>query len=170
MKNDKPPVLIRSERKIIPHSSIDHNEFNRQYKCNPGRWDRAFLFLREADLGGLEKGRYELDGTDLFAIIDEYVTKNESDTRLEAHCKYADIQYIISGGELMGIVSLDKTTETVPYNEEKDICFLESEHERFMSATPDRYFIFFPDDAHRPSLKAGENTPVKKVVMKVRIL
>ncbi len=170
MKNDKLPVLIRSERKITPHPSINQNEFSRQYKCNPGRWDRAFLFLREADLCGLEKGRYEVDGTDLFAIIDEYVTKNETDTRLEAHCRYADIQYIISGEEQMGIVSLDKTTETVPYNEEKDICFLESEHESFMSATPDRYFIFFPDDAHRPSLKAGENTPVKKVVMKVRIL
>jgi len=170
MKTDKPPVVIRSEKRIIPHSSIDHNEFNKQYRSNPGRWDKAFQFLREADLAGLAKGRYELDGTVVFAIIDEYVTKNEIDTRLEAHRRYADIQYVNSGSELMGIVSLDKTTETVPYDEEKDICFLESEHERLMSATPDRYFIFFPDDAHRPSLKAGENALVKKVIMKVRIV
>ena len=169
MKNEKPPVIIRNEREILPDASVNLNEFSRQYLLNPERWNRAFLFLREADLAGLDKGRYELGGSDLFVSVDEYVTRDESDTRLEAHRKYADIQYIISGVEKMGMVALDKTTVTVPYNEEKDICFLDSGKENFLLATPDRYFIFFPDDAHRPCLKAGENTAVKKVVIKVRI-
>ncbi len=134
----------------MPDRSIDVNEYSRQYLLNPGRWDRAFSFLRDRDLAGLEKGRYELEGTDLFVIIDEYMTKNESDTRLEAHRKYADIQYIISGDEIMGIVPLGKTSETVPYNAEKDVVFLESAKEKLLHATPGRYFIFFPDDAHRP--------------------
>ncbi|HSO78466.1 MAG TPA: YhcH/YjgK/YiaL family protein [Bacteroidales bacterium] len=164
-----PPVIIRSEREISPDTSINVSEFNRQYLLHPERWDRAFSFLRDTDLETLEKGRYEIEGSDLFASVDEYVTKDEPDTRLEAHSKFADIQYIISGAEKMGIVALDKTTVTVPYNEEKEICFLVSGDERFLSATPDRYFIFFPDDAHRPCLKARENAPVKKVVIKVRI-
>ncbi|MFH1965312.1 MAG: YhcH/YjgK/YiaL family protein [Acidobacteriota bacterium] len=29
--------------------------------------------------------------------------------------------------------------------------------------------MFFPEDAHRPGLKDVENTPVRKVVVKVRI-
>jgi len=153
----------------MPDRSINVIEFNRQYLLNPERWDRAFSFLREADLRDLEKGRYEIEGSDLFASVDEYVTKDKPDTRLEAHRRYADIQYIISGVEKIGIVALGKTTMTVPYNEEKDICFLDSGDERFLSATPERYFIFFPDDAHRPCLKSRENAPVKKVVIKVRI-
>ena len=169
MKKSAPPVMIRAEMEIMPDRSININEFNRQYLLNPGRWDRAFAFLRDADLAGLEKGRYELEEPDLFAIIDEYMTKNEADTRLEAHRKYADIQYIISGEEMMGIVSLDKTTETVPYNEEKDIVFLESKDEKLLQATPERYFIFLPDDAHRPGIKALDNAPAKKAVIKVRI-
>jgi YhcH/YjgK/YiaL family protein len=164
-----PPVIEKSNFKIIPDESIDISEFNRQYLLNPGRWDRAFSFLRDTDLAGLEKGRYELEGSDLFVSVDEYVTKNETDTRLEAHRKYADIQYIISGVEKIGIVALYKTNVTVAYNEERDICFLESEHQSLLSASPDRYFIFFPHDAHRPCLKAGENALVKKVVIKVRI-
>ena len=163
------PVIMRSDREIFPDRSINVNEFSRQYLLNPGRWDRAFLFLREADLTGLEKGRYELEGSDLFVSADEYVTKDESDTRLEAHRKYADIQYIISGDEVMGIVPLGKTSETVPYNAEKDIVFLESDKEKLLHATPGRYFIFFPDDAHKPGIKVVSQAPVKKVVIKVRI-
>lgn len=164
-----PPVIIRPDREINPDRSINVIEFNRQYLLNPERWDRAFSFLREADLTGLEKGRYELEGSDLFASVDEYVTKDEPDTRLEAHRKYADIQYIISGDEIMGIVPLGKTSETASYNAEKDVVFLESEKEKLLHATPGRYFIFFPEDAHRPGIKVVGQEPVKKVVIKVRI-
>jgi len=164
-----PPVIIRQEREIMPDRSINVIEFNRQYLVNPERWDRAFSFLRDTDLAGIEKGRYELEGTDLFVIIDEYMTKNESDTRLEAHRKYADIQYIISGDEIMGIVPLGKISETVPYNAEKDVVFLESDKEKLLHATPGRYFIFFPDDAHKPGIKVVGQAIAKKAVIKVRI-
>jgi YhcH/YjgK/YiaL family protein len=169
MKKKMLPVIIRPDREIIPDKSINGNEFNRLYLLNPEQWDKAFSFLRETDLAGLEKGRYALDGTDLFAIIDEYVTNDESGTRLEAHRKYADIQYIISGEEMMGIVHLGKTIETVSYVEEKDIVFLESTDEKLLHATPVTYFIFFPDDAHRPGIKVLVNAPAKKAVIKVRI-
>jgi YhcH/YjgK/YiaL family protein len=169
MKKSAPHVISRAEMEIMPDRSINVIEFNRQYLLNPGRWDRAFSFLRDTDLAGIEKGRYELEGTDLFIIIDEYVTKNESDTRLEAHRKYADIQYIISGDEIMGIVPLGKTSETVPYNAEKDVVFLESDKEKLLHATPGRYFIFFPDDAHKPGIKVVGQAQAKKVVIKVRI-
>ncbi|MFA5820146.1 MAG: YhcH/YjgK/YiaL family protein, partial [Bacteroidales bacterium] len=36
-------------------------------------------------------------------------------------------------------------------------------------ATPDKFFIFFPSDAHRPGLKVGENSQVRKVVVKVKV-
>jgi YhcH/YjgK/YiaL family protein len=165
----KPPVIERAGMKIVPDKSVNQKEFDRQYSLNPGRWDRAFSFLGKADLQNFAKGKYEIEGTDLYAIVDEYTSRNEAETRFEAHRIYADIQYIISGRELIGIVPLSETSVTVPYDTEKDICFLDSQRGEKIPAMPDRYFIFFPYDAHRPGMRDGDNASVKKAVIKVRL-
>ncbi len=165
----KPPIINKGKQVIVPDNSVDTEEFNRQYLLNPGRWDKAISFLEETDLSGLEPGRYELEGVDLFVLINEYTTRDDEETRLEAHRNYADIQYVIKGKELIGICPLAKAAESVPYDEGKDIFFLESDDQRMHEAAPDRYFVFFPDDAHRPSIKDGENEPVKKAVVKVKL-
>ena len=165
----KPPVIQRKEKKIVPDLSVNQDELTRMYYLNPYRWDKAFRFLGDADLENFPKGRFEIDGNDLYASFDEYITKNEEDTKLEAHRIYADIQYIISGKEMIGISPLSSCSETVSYDPGKDICFLKSNNETPLKASPDRYFIFFPSDAHRPCLKDKENETVKKVVVKVRV-
>lgn len=149
--------------------SVNQKEFARLYFQNQERWDKAFKFLSEQNLAGLEKGRYELEGADLFVNVDEYVTRNEEDVLFEAHKKYADIQVLISGEEKIGVLPLDETTVNIPYDEEKDIMFLTAEDENYRSAEPGKFFLFFPEDAHRPTVKAAENIPVRKVVVKVRI-
>jgi len=168
MKN-KPPVIERAGIKIVPDRSVDNKKFDRWYSSNPGRWDSAFTFLRKADLQNLAKGKHEIEGLDLYAIVDEYTTRDEAETRFEAHRVYADIQYIISGKELIGIAPMTETTVTVPFDNVKDICFLDSPGGVQRLALPDRYFIFFPSDAHRPCMKAGNSIMVKKIVLKVRI-
>jgi YhcH/YjgK/YiaL family protein len=152
-----------------PDESVNQNEFARLYSENPERWDKAFRFLSEQNLAELEKGRYELEGADLFVNVDEYVTRNEEDVLFEAHKKYADIQVLISGEEKIGVLPLDATTVSIPYDEEKDIMFLTAEDENYRSAVPGKFFLFFPEDAHRPTVKSAENSPVKKIVVKVRI-
>jgi YhcH/YjgK/YiaL family protein len=87
----------------------------------------------------------------------------------EAHKKYADIQVLISGEEKIGVLPLDATTVTVPYDEEKDIMFLTAEGENYRDAMPGKFFLFFPEDAHRPTVKKTENSQVRKIVVKVRI-
>jgi len=56
-----------------------------------------------------------------------------------------------------------------PYDGTKDIEFLTVTGGENRLADPDRFFIFFPEDAHRPGLKDGENSPVRKVVVKVKV-
>jgi len=153
----------------LPDESVNIKEFAIQYRRNPQRWEKAFAFLEEKDLSGLKPGRYELEGADLFVIVDEYVTKDEVDVLFEAHKKYADIQYVVWGEEKIGILPLIKTTVEIPYNDEKDIVFLDSEDKNYRLATPDRFFIFFPEDAHQPCVKTNENTKIRKVVVKVKI-
>lgn len=153
----------------VPDESVNQKEFARLYHENPERWNKAFQFLSEQNLAELEKGRYELEGTDLFANVDEYVTRNEENVLFEAHKKYADIQVLVSGEEKIGVLPLDETSVTVPYDEEKDIMFLTAGEENYRNAVPGKFFLFFPEDAHRPTVKSTENIPVKKIVVKVRI-
>ncbi|MDX9773026.1 MAG: YhcH/YjgK/YiaL family protein [Bacteroidales bacterium] len=159
------------EQKVIlkPDECINKEEFIKEYNNNPDLWNKAFKFLANTDLENLEPGRYEIVGNDLYASVDEYISKNIEVARFEAHRKYADIQYVISGEEQIGVIELNKAEITVPYNDTKDIMFLKAAQGTFSLATPMNFFIFFPEDAHCPGVKIAENSSVKKVVIKVRI-
>jgi len=152
-----------------PDESVNQKEFARLYFQNQERWNKAFQFLSGQNLADLEIGRHELEGADLFVNVDEYVTRNEENVLFEAHKKYADIQVLVSGEEKIGVLPLDETNVTVPYDEEKDIMFLTAEGENYRNAAPGKFFLFFTKDAHRPTVKKAENIQVKKIVVKVRI-
>lgn len=155
---------------VRPDESINRKAFAISYFKNRERWDKAFAFLRSNNLKDLEVKRYDIDGDNVYAPVSEYLTKNEEDARYEAHRKFIDIQYVISGREQIGIAPLTARNETLePYIEANDIEFLTVNGGVNHPATPDRFFIFFPEDAHRPGLKDGENSMVRKIVVKVRI-
>ena len=153
-----------------PDQSINRKAFAVSYFKNRERWDKAFSFLKTSDLQGLELKRYDIDGDNLYAPVSEYLTKNEEDAKYEAHRKYIDIQYIINGKELMGVAPISQKKEILePYDSTKDIEFLTVTGGENYLALPGRFFIFFPEDAHRPGLKDGENSPVRKIVIKVKV-
>jgi YhcH/YjgK/YiaL family protein len=155
---------------ITPDASINRKEFAVYYFKNKERWDKAFAFLRDSDLTKLSVKRYDIDGDNLYAIVSEALTKNEEDTRFEAHRKYIDIQHVINGAEQMSVTPLaDKKDELVPYDSAKDVEFMTVNTTASYEATPDKFFIFFPGDIHRPSVKIGDNKIVRKVVVKVKI-
>ena len=154
---------------ISSDATVNREEFYRRYQANPERWNQAFSFLATNDLAALEPGRHELQGEELFANVDEYQPRELEDTRYEAHQKYADIQYLVKGTEKIGVLPIQKTTVTEPYDEENDIAFMTSEKDNLRLASPDTFFIFFPEDAHRPCVKNEESSDVRKVVVKVRI-
>ncbi len=155
---------------VKPDKSINRKAFAVSYFKNRDRWDKAFAFLKNSDLSTLELKRYDIDDDNVYAPVSEYITKNEADARYEAHQKYIDIQYVVSGKELIGIAPMSSKTEVLePYDAAKDIEFLNVSGGENLNAMPDRFFIFFPEDAHRPGLKDGENSPVRKVVVKVKV-
>jgi len=155
---------------VRPDSSINRKELTKYYNSNKARWDKAFAFLKESDLASMEPKKYILDGDNLFATISEALTKNEEDTKFEAHRKYIDIQHVITGSEQMSITPMAQQKEVlIPYDPAKDLEFLAVNGTSSYVATPDKFFIFFPSDIHRPSVKVGENKMVRKVVVKVKI-
>ena len=155
---------------VKPDASVNRKAFAISYFQHKERWDKAFKFLKESDLQNMELKRYDLDGNNLYVLLSEYMSKNEEDARYEAHRKYLDIQYVVSGKELIGIAPLAQMKDILePYSEVKDIMFMTVNPGTNYKAMPDRFFIFFPEDLHRPGLKDGENSPVRKAVVKVKI-
>jgi len=154
---------------ISPDQSINKKELAIKYFENRERWEKAFNYLKTNNLEKISVGRYELDGANIFVIVDEYTTKDEEETRFEAHKEYIDIQYLVYGEEKIGIIPLINTKEIIPYDSIKDITFLYSEQNNYHVALPDRFFVFFPEDAHRPCVKTNENSKVRKVVIKIKI-
>ncbi len=125
-------------------------------------------FINKNDLKLLECQKYPIKNEDVYVVIQEYLTKDENSSLLEAHKKYIDIQYVIQGKEKIGIAMLCSTTEATEYSQEKDIIFLNGKHE-YINANNENFFIFFPQDAHKPSISIENTSSVKKAVFKIKI-
>jgi YhcH/YjgK/YiaL family protein len=128
-------------------------------------------YLKKTDFSKLPDGRYEIDGSRIFAIVQKYQTAAKDKCEAETHCKYIDIQYVYEGVELIGYGLTDTVHEiSQDFSAEKDAIFYKSVHEeRDLLLTPGRYAIFFPTDIHRPTCNFETEHQVKKIVLKVAI-
>jgi biofilm protein TabA len=155
---------------VSPDASINRREFAISYFKNKERWEKAFKFLKSNDLSKLELKRIDIDGDNLYALVSEYLSKNEETAKFEAHRKYIDIQYVIAGKEVMNIAPMTTVKEVLtPYDATKDIEFVTVDKIINYKATPANFFIFFPVDAHRPGVKDGVNSSVRKIVVKLKV-
>jgi biofilm protein TabA len=75
----------------------------------------AFRTLESNQLLCAEDGCHVLQGADLFAMVQRYVTKPQSEGRWEAHLRYIDLQYIVSGIEVMGYAPRSSLALAEPY-------------------------------------------------------
>jgi len=133
---------------------------------NP-RFKEAFDFLKTADLASLPLGKIELDGKNLFAIVQEVEGKTADIARMETHEQYIDIQVPVSGIEMMGwIARKDLKQVTEEYNPEKDITFYADKTANLIKVQPPEFVIFFPEDGHQPGVGEGK---WKKIIIKVLI-
>ncbi|HZY35142.1 MAG TPA: YhcH/YjgK/YiaL family protein [Mucilaginibacter sp.] len=154
--------------KLKVHATVNKVSFAGQYHKNKAEWDKALSFLRDSDLAALKPGRYDIDGDNVYALITEAPSKTFEQSAWESHRKYIDLQYVITGKEKIGIVDLSQATVTKPYDEAKDFANY-SAGGKFYTATPDAFFLFFPNDVHRPNILIGGYPVVKKLVIKIRV-
>jgi len=62
------------------------------YETLSPRIKRAFDYLHQADLRTVEDGKYEIDGNNVYAVVQRYSTKLKEQGKWEAHQRYIDIQ------------------------------------------------------------------------------
>ena len=147
---------------------VDKIENSGLYKNLSERIKRSFDYIKQTDLKKLQPGRYDIEGDNIFALINDYQTKLESEGKLEAHKKYIDVQYVIEGEELMGYAPLGNQQTLEAYKEENDIIFYKGE-KVFIKVTEGMFAIFAPEDVHMPGIQSEKKSLVKKLVIKVKV-
>lgn len=144
--------------------TLDHSM---HYAGLGDRLRTALKFLQDTDLSALPVGRTEIDGDNLFALVQEYATKLQEQGMWEAHRHYIDIQYVQRGQERMGFASL-ATMNLGEYVPEKDFLPM-SGLGNFVDVFAGSFVVFFPQDGHMPGLCVDAPEPVRKVVLKVAL-
>src|SRR4030066_432458 len=123
---------------------------------------KAIDFLRRTYVHGLADGRVDIDGERVFALVQRYETVMTDAPRFEYHRKYIDIQYIVSGEEVIGWAPAGRMVITEEYDKEKDICFgTVPEGEMTPIYLKARALaVLYPEDGHAPKLATGRPSHV----------
>ncbi len=147
------------------YDSIDNLE--RYAGMMPGIVE-GLRFIRSAT-PDLQLGHHELPH-DCYANVDQYSTKVQNPKGFEAHRKYIDIQFLLSGEERVLVRPLDELSCCIsPYDIERDVAFFAHEEPATeVVLGKGRFVILFPDDAHEPQLCLDDPRDVKKIVVKVK--
>lgn len=123
-------------------------------------------YIKSATFSALEDGRINITDT-IWANLQTYQTK--MDALFEAHRKYIDVQYIISGTEKIGVADLKTCQPEIPYDTEKDIEFLNTNKSTYIEMQQGDYLVLYPKDAHKPSISIDESVEVRKLVAKIPV-
>ena len=133
-----------------------------------GRVYTALKFLSETDFSKIDLGRYELDGDNIFYMVQSYNTDPDK-TISEAHKKYIDIQYMVEGEEIIGVADISCDKELTEAKEENDVWFYNCKTEP-LTLSAGKYMVLYPNDLHCPGVATnGTALTCRKVVIKVKV-
>jgi YhcH/YjgK/YiaL family protein len=147
------------------------------------RFEKALSFVEQVlsgshpaaqTLRGLEAGKVErldIDGDDVYAMLQYPSTRARADQKAEAHRAYADVQAVIDGDEILEVMPLDGLKPTMEFDPARDVCLYEMpERGSKLIMKPGLAAILYPEDGHAP-LQAPDGTPKpsRRVVVKVRV-
>lgn len=132
---------------------------------------QAIEFLRRKDLLDLPDGNVPIDGKRVFAILQRYRTAHLDPPKFEYHRKYIDVQYVLTGEEVIGWVPAAEMTASFDYNADQDVCFGLVEPGKWSSVRlkAGQLAVLWPEDGHAPRLAAGAPLLVRKIVVKIAV-
>lgn len=146
--------------------TLDHHS---SYQTLNPRLARGLAWLA-AYAPGTADGRYDLEGDKLYALVQSYETVPPAERKYEAHRVCADIQYVVTGTELVHYAPTDALLAETPYDVAQDFqLYRDPAQDIALRLSAGRFAIFFPQDAHKPGCTGDAPCRIKKVVIKVRL-
>jgi YhcH/YjgK/YiaL family protein len=147
---------------------LDSLKNKAQYAALHPRFQAVFDFIDNNDVASLPCGRHDIDGDNIFVMVQELDLREVSAARLELHRKYIDIQLLLDGPEeLFGWSEKpDCVKPEAEFDEAKDVQFFTDVPQCFYSVKKGQFSILFPEDGHAPMLGEGH---VKKCIFKIAL-
>lgn len=152
----------------LPDVSTDLDEFQSQYQLNKAQWDAAFGWLATHDLIGLPAGKYPIEGTELSVSIQDSANEPLAKRKSESHREHIDLQYVVKGTERFALLDHESSTPNSEWR--RDVIHYDYNPDKtmFIDSTPERFFLFFPNDWHIAKIATdNEDQSIRVVVIKL---
>ena len=133
--------------------------------------NKILEFISQNDCLNLPNGQINIAGQELFVKVMEYEPQPAFEKQFETHTIHADLQYIVSGIELMQVTPQKSLTPTIEYDAQGDYKFYKAEKLiTDIVVEAGHFVVFYPGEAHRPAcLYQNNKNKVKKLVFKIRM-
>ena len=138
------------------------------YRCLGEHFATAVDYVREHDLKELPLGRTYIDGDNVFAIVSEKELTQVPQV-WEAHRKYADIQLILEGHEVIGWYPRHLLEQPLEFPTEKDNAAVQGLTGMMAELSAGDFMIAFPQDIHLPNCPSEKGSHSQKVILKIRL-
>lgn len=123
-------------------------------------------FIKNNDVKELSPGSYEIDGKRVYATVAVYETKESNLCIWEAHKKYLDLHYIISGEENIKVSNIN-TMKTGDYIEESDYLQISGIEQYTIPLSAGNFLLLTTQEAHMTGCKTDKKMWVKKIIFKI---
>lgn len=151
-----------------------HANFSRPVHWNPfverPIFKRSLQWIAE-NAASIPEGIHELGEPGWFVNVHGYATQARELCAWENHLETIDIQYMIDGIEIIDVTPVEGLGEPTVYKPESDAQKFGNNDDPFTQLvfrTGD-FVFFFPGEAHRPKVAAGEPSTLRKLVVKVPV-
>lgn len=138
-------------------------------KGNTEVWNKVVDFLKSVS-GETEPGKYEIQGDQVFAFVQEFDTIPIENGKIEIHCDFIDVHYVIKGPEVLfysPVQTLDLIEDFRPASDDLLYTFQPDIAVR-ISLAPGQFVMFLPKEGHMTRISYCSNpSHVKKVVVKI---
>lgn len=126
----------------------------------------AFKWLSEATFEAYPVGRTDIMGNRVYVNMIREDGRGQAAARFEAHRRYIDIQYTVTGADIMGWTNIRPDLRSLGYDAAKDLEFFSDRPNQWIPVASGHFTVFFPEDVHAPMSGTGA---MVKAVLKVAV-
>lgn len=129
----------------------------------------ALSYLAKQDLPALPSGVHTDEQTGWQVQVQDLQTKQEQENYPEAHRRYIDLHFLVTGYETIYVKTQPVDLEIhEPYDAVRDIIFYKPvADETRIRMLPGTFAVLFTQDLHRPNCATTVPEAIRKIVIKI---
>lgn len=150
---------------------LDTMEHAKQYVGLFPGVDRVLEAVRAYSPDNYPCGKVELEGNDLYLLLNSYETHTPEGALCEAHRQYLDVMYMVQGEETIYVKPVEQLRcVTKEYDPAIEALLGQTDSDATaVRLTAGSFIVLLPQDAHTPACHTDGPQHVKKIIGKVRI-